>query len=105
MTDSSTLRKIIHIDMDCFYAAVEMRERPELAGRPIAVGELRAAPDYSPEDLPPVHRSSPSKNPLDEVVFDGGTQGALSLILFGDRLVLQIATRKSFVWTKKLRGI
>lgn len=31
-------RKIIHIDMDCFYAAVEMRERPELAGRPIAVG-------------------------------------------------------------------
>lgn len=31
-------RKIIHLDMDCFYAAVEMRERPELAGRPIAVG-------------------------------------------------------------------
>ena len=34
----ATVRKIIHIDMDCFYAAVEMRERPELAGRPIAVG-------------------------------------------------------------------
>ncbi len=32
------VRKIIHLDMDCFYAAVEMRERPELAGRPIAVG-------------------------------------------------------------------
>ncbi len=32
------LRKIIHLDMDCFYAAVEMRERPELAGQPIAVG-------------------------------------------------------------------
>jgi DNA polymerase-4 len=31
-------RKIIHLDMDCFYAAVEMRERPELAGLPIAVG-------------------------------------------------------------------
>jgi DNA polymerase-4 len=31
-------RKIIHLDMDCFYAAVEMRERPELAGQPIAVG-------------------------------------------------------------------
>lgn len=31
-------RKIIHLDMDCFYAAVEMRERPELAGRPVAVG-------------------------------------------------------------------
>ena len=32
------VRKIIHIDMDCFYAAVEMREHPELAGRPLAVG-------------------------------------------------------------------
>ena len=31
-------RRIIHVDMDCFYAAVEMRERPELAGRPLAVG-------------------------------------------------------------------
>ncbi|MES2309906.1 MAG: DNA polymerase IV [Verrucomicrobiota bacterium] len=31
-------RKIIHLDMDCFYAAVEMREHPELAGKPIAVG-------------------------------------------------------------------
>lgn len=33
-----TNRRIIHIDMDCFYAAVEMRERPELADRPMAVG-------------------------------------------------------------------
>jgi len=32
------VRKIIHLDMDCFYAAVEMRERPELASQPIAVG-------------------------------------------------------------------
>lgn len=31
-------RKIIHIDMDCFYAAIEMRERPELATQPLAVG-------------------------------------------------------------------
>lgn len=30
--------KVIHLDMDCFYAAVEMRERPEIAGLPIAVG-------------------------------------------------------------------
>ncbi|WP_370980364.1 DNA polymerase IV [Agaribacterium sp. ZY112] len=32
------LRKIIHIDADCFYAAVEMRDNPSLKGRPIAVG-------------------------------------------------------------------
>ncbi len=32
------LRKIIHIDMDCFYAAIEMRDFPELANKAIAVG-------------------------------------------------------------------
>ena len=32
------LRKIIHIDMDCFYAAIEIRDNPELAGKPVAVG-------------------------------------------------------------------
>lgn len=31
-------RKIIHIDCDCFYAAIEMRDDPRLAGKPMAVG-------------------------------------------------------------------
>lgn len=32
------MRKIIHIDMDCFYAAVEMRDNPSLRHVPIAIG-------------------------------------------------------------------
>ncbi len=31
-------RKIIHIDMDCFYAAIEIRDNPTLQGKPVAVG-------------------------------------------------------------------
>ncbi|MCB1887546.1 MAG: DNA polymerase IV [Rhodocyclaceae bacterium] len=32
------MRKIIHCDCDCFYAAIEIRDDPALAGRPVAVG-------------------------------------------------------------------
>ena len=31
-------RKIIHIDMDCFYAAVECLDNPALLGVPVIVG-------------------------------------------------------------------
>jgi DNA polymerase IV len=34
-------RAIIHLDMDCFYAAIEMRDRPALRGKPLGVGGAR----------------------------------------------------------------
>lgn len=35
------MRKIIHVDMDCFFAAVEMRDNPALRDIPIAIGGSR----------------------------------------------------------------
>ena len=37
--DRDLTRTWLHVDMDMFYAAVEIRERPELKDKPVAVGD------------------------------------------------------------------
>src|SRR5438270_13652600 len=93
-------RKIIHIDMDAFYASVEQRDNPELRGKPVAVGGSRergvaAAASYEARAFG-VHSAMPSitaKRKCPDLIFVKPRFDAYKAISLQIREIFAVARR------------
>ncbi|MDB5479391.1 MAG: polymerase [Caulobacteraceae bacterium] len=56
---NEAVRKIIHVDMDAFYASVEQRDNPALRGKPVAVGHGARRGVVAAASSEPLRKSMP----------------------------------------------
>src|SRR5258707_1704798 len=121
LAEATELRKIIHIDMDAFYASVEQRDNPELRGKPVAVGgsQVRgvvAAASYEARKFG-VHSAMPSviaKRKCADLIFVKPRFDGYKPVSLQIRKVLAEYTpiieplsldEPYFVFTKELKGM